>query len=126
MSTTYDVLGDPSEYEDWLASQRPKSEPAAEHEQEHVAQHIEDLPEDIGQVLSHLDQQYASAIFSAYQRLQLSRYFLASADTVKTSSVPDLALMFHRREDSTSDQRAESTVSPNRSAEVTVVVRRLV
>lgn len=124
MSATYDVLGDPCEY--WLSSQRPKSEPATEHKQKHVAQRIEDLPEDIGQVVSHLDQQYASAILSAYQRLQLSRYSLASAHTVKTASVPDLVLLFHRRDDSTSGQSAESTVSPDRSAEVRVVVRLIV
>ena len=76
MSTTYDVLGDPSEYEEWLASQQPP-EPATEHKQENVVQQIQDLPEDIVQVVSHLDEQYVSAIVSAYQRLQLSRYGLA-------------------------------------------------
>lgn len=83
MSNTYDVLGDPCEYA-WLASQQPKSEPATEHKQEYVTQHIQDLPENIGQVVSQLDRQYASAILSAYQRLQLSRYSLATAHTVET------------------------------------------
>lgn len=72
MSTTYDVLGDPSEYEEWLASQQlPES--ATEHKQEDVAQQIQDLPEDMVHVISHLDEQYTFAILSAYQRLQLSR-----------------------------------------------------
>lgn len=72
MSTTYHVLGDPGEYQDWLASQQlPES--ATEHKQEDVAQQIQDLPEDMLHVISHLDQQYISAILSAYQKLQLSR-----------------------------------------------------
>ena len=72
MTSTYDVLGDPSEYEEWLATQQPP-EPAVENKQDNVVQLIQDLPEDIVHVLSHVDQQYSSAILSAYQKLQLSR-----------------------------------------------------
>lgn len=78
MSTTYDVLGDPGEYEEWLESQQPP-EPATEHKQQNVAQQIQDLPEKIVQVISHLDEQHASAILSAYKRLQLSRYIVTPA-----------------------------------------------
>lgn len=73
MSSPYDVLGDPNEYEEWLALQQPP-EPAVEIKRDNVAQQIQELPEDILQVVSELDPQRAFVILSAYQQLQLRRY----------------------------------------------------
>ncbi|KAL3150171.1 hypothetical protein ABBQ32_000033 [Trebouxia sp. C0010 RCD-2024] len=70
MSSPYDVLGDPDEYKEWLASQQPP-EPAVQRKRDVVAQQIQELPEDILQVVSQLDQQHSSVILSAYQQLQL-------------------------------------------------------
>ena len=72
MSSTYDVLGDPTEYEEWLASQQPPA-PPQENKQDNVAQHIHDLPEHLHHVVSQLDRQYLPIVLSAYQQLQLSR-----------------------------------------------------
>ena len=87
MSTTYDVLGDPNEYKEWLASQQP-SEPAVESTRDNVAQQIQELPEDILQVMCQLDQQHSSVILSAYQQLQLSRYTSATSACLPPAKPP--------------------------------------
>ncbi|KAL0020544.1 hypothetical protein WJX77_000174 [Trebouxia sp. C0004] len=76
MASSYDVLGDAAEYQEWLASQTPPAAPIAESEQSDAkqqAQEIGDLPADIAQIVVHMEQQHAAAVLSAYQSLQRSR-----------------------------------------------------
>lgn len=87
MSSPYDVLGDPDEYKEWLASQQPP-EPAVQRKRDVVAQQIQELPEDILQVVSQLDQQHSSVILSAYQQLQLRRYAELQQAFLTTSRTP--------------------------------------
>ena len=76
-NSSYDVLGDPSEYEAWLASQKPPDpEPAQEPDQGNFGQHVADiagLPSDIAAVVMQMDQQHTPAILSAYNELQSLR-----------------------------------------------------
>lgn len=80
MSSSYDVLGDASEYEEWLASQQSQDSGCPERASEAIQddrkqqiQSIEDLPAELADVVMHLEQQHASVILSAYQGLQHSR-----------------------------------------------------
>ncbi len=80
MASSYDVLGDAAEYQEWLASQIPPAAPTAETEQadaKQQAQEIGDLPADIAQIVVHMEQQHAAAVLSAYQSLQRSRYLVS-------------------------------------------------
>jgi len=80
MASSYNVLGDAAEYQEWLASQMPPAAPTAETEQadaKQQAQEIGDLPADIAQIVVHMEQQHAAAVLSAYQSLQRSRYLLS-------------------------------------------------
>ena len=80
MASSYDVLGDAAEYQEWLASQIPPAAPTAETEQadaKQQAQAIGDLPADIAQIVVHMEQQHTAAVLSAYQSLQRSRYSLS-------------------------------------------------
>ncbi len=79
VSSPYDVLGDASEYEEWLALQKP-SAPAFETKETHQdvtvrqIQEVDDLPADIAHVVVHLEPQHAATVLSVYQGLQRSRY----------------------------------------------------
>ena len=80
MASSYDVLGDAAEYQEWLAAQVPPAAPTAETEQadaKQQAQEIGDLPADIAQIVVHMEQQHAAAVLSAYQSLQRLRYSLS-------------------------------------------------
>ena len=72
MSSSFDVLGDPAEYQEWLALQQ-SPQPVVENKQDDLAQHVTDLPDDIARVVSRIDHQYACTVLSAYQSLQRSR-----------------------------------------------------
>ena len=75
--SSFDVLGNPSEYEAWLASQKaPDPEPTLEADQGKVGQPVPDvasLPSDIAAVVMQMDQQHAPAILSTYNDLQILR-----------------------------------------------------
>ena len=75
---SYDVLGDPAEYESWLKSQKPpEPEPAFEVDQRDLGQQVADvesLPAEIAQVVRHMEQQHVPAVLAAFQDLQVSRY----------------------------------------------------
>ena len=73
MSSPYDVLGDPTEYVEWLASLQPCA-PEQDAGQDDVVQQLQDLPDNIAEVVSRLDHQSLVVILSAYQKLQVSRY----------------------------------------------------
>lgn len=123
MPSTYDVLGDPNEYEEWLTSQQPP-EPVIKNKRADVAQQIQELPEDIRQVAAQLDQQHASVILSAYQQLQLSRYawhqvlahHLKNPVEAEFSSVT--CRIDARALDSIVEESGSNSVSLDRSAEV--------
>ncbi|KAL0018983.1 hypothetical protein WJX79_007081 [Trebouxia sp. C0005] len=93
MASSYDVLGDAAEYQEWLASQIPPAAPTAETEQAEAkqqAQALGDLPADMAQIVVHMEQQHAAAVLSAYQSLQRSRQ---NAPPAPSDAVYDSAAM---------------------------------
>lgn len=89
MASSYDVLGDASEYQEWLAKQHPVA-PIAESKQDeavHQVQGVEDLPAEIAHIVVNMEQQHAAAVLSAYQDLQRIRYAQPDHVLISTCNV---------------------------------------
>ena len=75
MYTSYDILGDASEYTKWLALQAPQtsSGEAGQHAVPEGVHDIADLPPAISHVVMHMEPQNAAVVLSAYKELQCRR-----------------------------------------------------
>ena len=76
MASSYDVLGDASEYQEWLASQSPVAPTADSQDDDtvHQVQEVQDLPAEIAHIVENMEQQHAAAVLTAYRELQRFRY----------------------------------------------------